>query len=126
MRVLLIGDIVGKPGRRIVEQSVRGLVAQHGLDLVIANAENAAGGTGLTPAIYRELCAAGVDAVTLGDHIYKRAEINSVLDSESNIVKPANFPPEAPGKDFAIVHSRSGVPVAIISLLGRVFMRPVD
>ena len=126
MRVLLIGDIVGKPGRRIVEQAVRGLVAQHDLDLVIANAENAAGGTGLTPAIYRELCAAGVDAVTLGDHIYKRAEINSVLESESNIVKPANFPPDAPGRDFAIVQSRSGVAVAVISLLGRVFMRPVD
>ncbi|MBX9792146.1 MAG: TIGR00282 family metallophosphoesterase [Pirellulales bacterium] len=126
MRVLLIGDIVGKPGRRIVEQAVRGLVAQHDLDLVIANAENAAGGTGLTPAIYRELCAAGVDAVTLGDHIYKRVEINCVLESESNIVKPANFPPDAPGREFAIVQSRSGVTVAVISLLGRVFMRPVD
>ncbi len=126
MRVLLIGDIVGKPGRRIVEQSVRGLVVRYGLDLVIANAENAAGGTGLTPAIYRELCAAGVDAITLGDHIYKRAEINSVLDSESNIVKPANYPADAPGKEFAIVTSRSGVRVAVISLMGRVFMRPVD
>jgi metallophosphoesterase (TIGR00282 family) len=126
MRILLIGDIVGRPGRKIVAKAVPRLVEQHQLDLVIANGENAAAGSGITPDHYRELIAAGVDAVTLGDHIYKRREIYQVLETESNIVKPANFPSRAPGKDMMIVHSRSGVPVAVFSLLGRVFMRPVD
>lgn len=126
MRLLLIGDVVGKPGRQIIGRALRSLVEREQLDLVVANAENAAGGSGLTPEIYRELLAAGVDAITLGDHIYRRREINSVLETAANIVKPANFPPEAPGRDFMIVPARNGKPVAVISLLGRVFMRPVD
>ncbi len=126
MRLLLIGDIVGKPGRQIVVRSVRGLVATRQIDLVIANAENCAGGSGLTPANYQELIAAGVDCITLGDHIYRRREIISVLDSQPNIVKPANFPATAPGREFAVVRARNGVEVGVISLLGRVFMRPVD
>ncbi len=97
MRLLLIGDIVGKPGRHIVCQLLKPLIEREQLDLVVANAENAAGGSGITPAIYRELLAAGVDVITLGDHIYRRSEINDVLKSEHNIVKPANYPPEAPG-----------------------------
>ncbi len=120
MRLLFIGDIVGKPGRDIVCRAVQGLVAKHNLDLVIANAENAAGGSGLTPAIYRELIRAGVDAITLGDHVYRRKEIYSVLESESNIVKPANLPPESVGRDWAVVTARNGVSVAIAC-----FARPV-
>jgi len=126
VRILFIGDIVGKPGRQIVQRAVPGLVRERQLDLVIANAENAAAGSGITPAIYQELMAAGVDCVTLGDHIYRRREIYNVLNRETNIVKPANFPAEAPGRSFAVVRSRQGVVVAVISLLGRVFMRPVD
>jgi metallophosphoesterase (TIGR00282 family) len=126
MRILLIGDIVGRPGRKIVAAAVPRLIEQEQLDLVIANGENAAAGSGITPDHFRELVAAGVDCVTLGDHIFKRREIYQVLESAPNIVKPANFPSRAPGKDSMIVHSRSGVPVAVFSLLGRVFMRPVD
>lgn len=126
MRFLLIGDIVGKPGRRIVQRALRGLIARERLDLVIANGENAAAGSGITPDIYRELVEAGVDCVTLGDHIYKRREILSVLAEKPNIVKPANFPPQAPGRTFAVVRARDGSQVAVVSLLGRVFMRPVD
>jgi 2',3'-cyclic-nucleotide 2'-phosphodiesterase len=126
MRLLLIGDVVGKPGRQIIVRALSGLIRRENLDLVVANAENAAGGSGITPEIYRELIAAGIDCVTLGDHIYRRREIEPVLLRCANIVKPANFPPEAAGRDFAVVNSRSGVPVAVISLLGRVFMRPVD
>ncbi|HEV3418043.1 MAG TPA: TIGR00282 family metallophosphoesterase [Pirellulales bacterium] len=126
MRILLIGDIVGKPGRQIIVRGLPGLIARERLDLVVANAENAAGGSGITPAIYHELMAAGVDAITLGDHIYRRAEIESILRTKPNIVKPANFPPEAPGSDVAVVAARGGERVAVISLLGRVFMRPVD
>jgi metallophosphoesterase (TIGR00282 family) len=126
VRLLLIGDIVGKPGRSIVARGLRGLIREQSLDFVIANGENAAGGSGLTPANYRELIAAGVDAITLGDHIYRRREIVDILESEPNIVKPANFPASSPGHDYAIVRARSGVQVGVVSLLGRVFMRPVD
>ncbi len=126
MRLLLIGDIVGKPGRQIVARAVPRLVKHHAIDLVVANGENAAGGSGLTPANYQELIAAGVDCVTLGDHIYRRQEIIPILVQRENIVRPANFPPTAPGHEFAVVTARNGRRVAVISLLGRVFMRPVD
>lgn len=126
VRILFIGDIVGKPGREIVCKSIPGLVAKHRLDLVVANAENAAGGSGLTPAIYRELVRAGVDAITLGDHVYRRKEIYSILENEPNIVKPANLPPESVGRDWAVVTAHNGVPVAIACFLGQLFMRPVD
>lgn len=126
MRVLLIGDIVGKPGRQIVVRAMPGLRIEEQLDFVIANAENAAGGSGLTPEIYRELIAGGVDCVTLGDHVYRRREIFSVLETESRIVKPANYPEPAPGRDHTIVPTAQGVRVAVINLLGRVFMPPVD
>jgi metallophosphoesterase (TIGR00282 family) len=126
VRLLLIGDIVGKPGRQIVTRAVPGLVKAHGIDLVVANGENVAGGSGLTPANYQELIASGVDCITLGDHIYRRHEIISTLKERANIVKPANFPAMAPGREFALVKARNGVTVAVMSLLGRVFMRPVD
>jgi 2',3'-cyclic-nucleotide 2'-phosphodiesterase len=126
VRILFIGDIVGKPGRDIVCRAVTRLVAERKLDLVVANAENAAGGSGLTPAIYRELTKAGVDAITLGDHVYRRKEIYSTLEAETNIVKPANLPPESVGRDWVVVKARNGVPVAIACFLGRLFMKPVD
>jgi 2',3'-cyclic-nucleotide 2'-phosphodiesterase len=126
MRILLIGDIVGKPGERIVTRALAGLRKRERLDLVIANAENSADGSGLAPSIYRRLVAAGVDCVTLGDHIYRRSEITSVLESATNIVKPANYPAAAPGKTWCMVPAADGTQVAVLSLLGRVFMRPVD
>jgi metallophosphoesterase (TIGR00282 family) len=126
MRLLLIGDIVGKPGERIVTRALSGLRKREGLDLVVANAENAADGSGLSPSIYRKLIAAGVDCITLGDHIYRRSEIAGVLNSESNIIKPANFPAAAPGKTWCLLKAADGTRVAVVSLLGRVFMRPVD
>lgn len=126
MRLLLIGDIVGKPGRQIVGRAVKPLIEREQLDLVVANAENAAAGSGITPAIFNELMTAGIDVVTLGDHIYRRAVITDVLNTDANVVKPANYPPEAPGREFVVVKARSGVPVAVFSLMGRVFMRPVD
>jgi 2',3'-cyclic-nucleotide 2'-phosphodiesterase len=126
VRILFIGDIVGKPGRDIIARAVVRLIAERKLDLVVANAENAAGGSGITPAIYRELTKAGVDAITLGDHVYRRKEIYSTLEAESNIVKPANLPPESVGRDWAVLKARNGVPVAVACFLGRLFMKPVD
>ena len=126
MRFLFIGDIVGRPGRDIVVRAAAGLRIRYGLDLVIANAENAAGGSGLTPSIYRDLVQGGVDAITLGDHIYRRKEIYSVLESEDNIVRPANLPEEAVGRRWTIVEAHDGTPVAIVCLLGQLFMKPND
>lgn len=126
VRLLLIGDIVGKPGRQIVVRAVPGLKIAERLDLVIANAENAAGGSGLTPEIFEELIAGGVDCITMGDHVYRRREIYPVLERDARIVKPANYPSEAPGRTFTVVRTASQVPVAVFNLLGRVFMPPVD
>ena len=126
MKFLFIGDIVGQPGRDIVVQAVRGLVQVEGLDLVIANAENAAGGSGLTPALYRDLVQAGVDAITLGDHVYRRKQIGKTLEAESNIVRPANLPEEAIGRRWTIVQARNGVDVGICCALGQLFMKPID
>ena len=126
MRVLFIGDIVGKPGRDIVRKAVPGLIRAEQLDLVVANAENSAGGSGLTPANYRELMGAGIHGITLGDHIYRRKEIRSVLASETNIVTPANYPATAPGRDYMLLQTDTGEQLAVISLMGRVFMKPVD
>ncbi len=110
MRLLLIGDIVGKPGRQIVVRSVPGLKIEEKIDLVVANAENAAGGSGLTPAIFRELTSAGVDCITMGDHIYRRREVMTVLKREQRIVRPANYPDSAPGRDLAIPRTADNHP----------------
>jgi 2',3'-cyclic-nucleotide 2'-phosphodiesterase len=126
MRLLFIGDIVGRPGRDIVKRAVPGLIVQRQLHVVIANAENAAGGSGLTPEIYKELVAAGVDAVTLGDHIYRRREILPILQREANIVRPANLPEEAIGRTWATVKARDGSLIGIVSLLGQLYMKPAD
>jgi 2',3'-cyclic-nucleotide 2'-phosphodiesterase len=126
MRLLFIGDIVGKPGRQICLEALPGLRQEQAIDLIVANAENAAGGSGLTPPIFQELLAAGIDGITLGDHVYKRREIIPVLESDGRIVRPANYPPEAPGAEVAILTARNGVRVAVFALLGRVFMPPID
>jgi metallophosphoesterase (TIGR00282 family) len=126
VRLLLIGDIVGKPGRQIVLRAVPGLRMQEGLDFVVANAENAAGGSGLTPDIYHELICCGIDCLTMGDHIYRRREIYGVLETEARIVRPANYPDEAPGRRYTVLRARNQVRVAVFNLLGRIFMPPVD
>ncbi|MCU0708427.1 MAG: YmdB family metallophosphoesterase [Pirellula sp.] len=125
VRIVLIGDIVGKPGMTAACAAVP-IFREAGCDLIVANAENAADGAGLTQKQYHQLVAAGVDAITLGDHIYKKREIEKVLRNQTNIVKPANFPAKAPGNDHCVVTTKGGVPVAVMSLLGRVFMRPVN
>ncbi len=126
MRLLFIGDIVGQPGVGIVVRAVPGLIVRERIDLVIANAENASGGSGMAPAAYRRLREAGVDVVTMGDHIYKRGDVMKPMAEGAPILKPANFPPEAPGLESVVVTARDGTPVAVFSLLGRLFMRPVD
>lgn len=126
VRIILVGDVVGKPGVAMLCDSVKWLREVLQVDLIIANAENAADGAGLTIAQYKKLVTAGVNVITLGDHIYRKKEIATVLETETNIVKPANFPISAPGRDHCIVKTNAGISIAVISLLGRVFMRPVD
>lgn len=125
MRFLFLGDVVGKPGYSAVLSHVAELKKQHKLDAIVINAENAADGAGLMPRQYRRLIDAGVDAMTMGDHIYRRAEIIPVLQKSERIVKPANYPSEAAGRTWVIVPTPAGR-LGVISLMGRVFMRPVD
>ncbi len=126
IKVLCIGDIVGRPGRRILSAQLSGLVRQHGVDAVIANAENVAGGSGLTPQIYDKLSRYGIDLITLGDHCYRKKEIIPILETESNIVRPANLSPAAAGRDFALYQTSKGVSVAVVTLIGRIYMKPSD
>jgi metallophosphoesterase (TIGR00282 family) len=126
LNVLCIGDIVGKPGRRIVAEKLKGLVQQYEVDCVIANAENAAGGSGLTPQIYNKLLRYGVNIVTLGDHVFRKREIIQTLESADNIVRPANLSEHAAGKSVALYKTGKGPVVAVVSLIGRIFMKPAD
>jgi 2',3'-cyclic-nucleotide 2'-phosphodiesterase len=126
MKILFLGDIVGHPGVDMVQRALPVLVAAEKIDLVVANAENASAGTGMTPRTYQHLRQAGIDLVTMGDHVYKKAELISTLQSDERICRPGNFPPEAPGREFVLATARNGVNVAAFSLLGRTFMRAVD
>lgn len=126
MRILFVGDIVGQPGVTILKRALPVLIAQEGIDLVIANAENASGGSGMTPSVFRQIREAGVDLVTMGDHLYKKSDIISTLEKDDRICKPANFPASAPGREYVLASARDQTPVAALCLLGRTFMRPVD
>jgi metallophosphoesterase (TIGR00282 family) len=126
MRILFLGDIVGKPGVNLVRRALPGIRHRERLDYVVANAENAADGSGLLTKQYRQLRQAGVDLITMGDHVYKRREIIPVLDEEQAICRPANFPEGAPGKEFALGQAANGVNIACFVLLGRTFMRPAE
>jgi metallophosphoesterase (TIGR00282 family) len=126
MRILFLGDIVGHPGVTFIKRALPPLIVREQVDLVIANAENASGGSGMMPGAYRQLRQAGVDLVTMGDHIYKKQEIIPLLESDDRICKPANFPPGSPGRDYVIAFARDSTPVAAFCLLGRTFMRAVD
>ncbi len=126
MRILFIGDIVGAPGRLAVKELVPMIARRDKADFVIANAENVAGGSGITPALADELFSYGVDALTSGDHIWKRKEIVEKLESDLRITRPANYPKEAPGLGSTVVKSKTGVKVGIVNLIGRVFMESVE
>lgn len=122
MRILIIGDIVGRPGKHACATVIPRLVKEREIDFVIANAENVAAGSGITPQLFAKLRHMGIDAMTLGDHIYKRLDIVPTLENSDRVVKPANLAPEAAGSEFAVVASRRGPKVAIVSLLGRTYM----
>jgi 2',3'-cyclic-nucleotide 2'-phosphodiesterase len=126
MRILFLGDIVGKPGVTFVRRALPALVAHEEIDLVIANAENATDGSGLSPKDFRRVREAGVDLITLGDHVYKKKDIIPTLEQDERACRPANFPAGAPGREYAICTARTGESVAAFSLLGRTYMRPAE
>jgi len=123
-RTLVIGDIVAKPGRQALAAALPALLKTHAIDVIIANGENAAGGSGITPPIFEELRGMGVDVVTLGDHVYRKKEAVPLLSESDRILRPANLPDEAAGRGYTVLESQSGFPFAVISLLGRTFMKP--
>ncbi|MEX2262995.1 MAG: TIGR00282 family metallophosphoesterase [Bryobacteraceae bacterium] len=126
MRLLFIGDIFGAPGRRIVADHCRDIVAVQGIDLVIANVENAAGGFGITPALAEEILASGVDVMTSGNHIWDKKEILDYLDRQPKLLRPANYPGDSPGNGWIVTQARNGAACAIINLQGRSHMLPID
>ncbi len=126
LRLVLVGDVVGKPGMRIACDAVPWLRRAMSIDVVIVNAENAADGSGLRCVDYRRLIEHGVNVVTLGDHLYRKREIMEPLANENNIIRPANLPERAPGRGSTVVTVRDGISVGVTNLIGRVFMKPVD
>lgn len=126
MVILFIGDVVGKPGRRAVSRLLAGIKKEHAIDLTVANLENSAGGFGVTERSMHELERAGVDAFTSGNHIWDKREGVPLLDTRSNIVRPANYPAGASGSGMRMVRSARDVPVLLLNIQGRVFMPPLD
>jgi metallophosphoesterase (TIGR00282 family) len=126
MKVLFIGDIVGEPGRRAIKDLVPKIVKKEKIDFIVANGENAAGGSGITPMLADELLGYGIDVITSGDHIWKRKEIVDRISQDSRILRPANYPRESPGFGSTVIESRSGIPVGVINLQGRVFMQAIE
>ncbi len=126
MRILFIGDIVGRPGRDLIKAGLAALVDHHGIDLVIANAENSAAGFGITREIGDQLLDLGVDVMTSGNHIWDKKEALDYIGTEPRLLRPANYPAGAPGNGSYLARTRDGIPVGVINVMGRVFMLNID
>ncbi len=126
MNVLLVGDVIGKPGRQLLEMFLPALIQEHQLDLIIANGENAAHGFGITEETADQLYRTGVDILTSGNHIWDKKEILEYISKESRLLRPANYPANVPGKGYTITRTRSGLKAGVINLQGRIFMGPSD
>jgi metallophosphoesterase (TIGR00282 family) len=127
LRILALGDLVGRPGRTVVYQKLPEIIRTKQVDLVVANGENLAGGSGITPNLFSKIRSYGVDVVTLGDHVFKRQDIANTLANSDRLIRPANLSAQAPGKGWTIATSRNGVQVAVMNLLGRIYMNlPCD
>ena len=126
MKILFIGDIVGKPGRRVVVEKIDAVMDEHDIDLVIGNCENAAAGFGVTPPLAERLFQSGVEVLTSGNHIWDKKEILPYLDSQARILRPANYPRGVPGHGFYEGTTSGGIPYAVINLQGRVYLPSID
>jgi hypothetical protein len=126
MRILFVGDIVGKPGRRAIDRVLAKVVAENGIEFTIANGENAAGGMGITPDIALEMLDKGVDVLTSGNHIWAKKEIMPFLSEESRLLRPANYPANVPGRGMGVFQAANGQSVGVLNLEGRVFMKSLE
>jgi metallophosphoesterase (TIGR00282 family) len=126
MNILFIGDIIGRPGRELIRKGLPGLVVHHSIDLVIANAENAAAGFGVTKDIGDTLLEHGVNVMTSGNHIWAKKEVIEYIASEPRLLRPANYPAGVPGRGSYIARTGDGRDVGVINVMGRVFMTPID
>jgi metallophosphoesterase (TIGR00282 family) len=126
LKLLFIGDIVGEPGRKAVRDLLPALRERHGLDVVVANGENAAGGNGITPRLAAEIFAAGVDLITSGDHLWDQKEVLQLLLGEPRFIRPLNLPPGTPGQGSVVLRPPGRIPIAVLNAQGRTFMHPVD
>ncbi len=126
LNILAIGDVVGKPGRKVLGKKLREFIKQEQIDFCIANAENSAGGSGITVDIANELFSYDIDVITMGDHVWKRKEVYDFLKVEQRLIRPMNYSPLAHGRGYVAIKMRGGGLVGIINLLGRVFMKPID
>jgi metallophosphoesterase (TIGR00282 family) len=126
LRILCVGDVVGKPGRRILSDVLSTIVAERELECVVVNAENATDGAGLAAATYEKVISAGASVITLGDHVYRRRDIIPVLEKSDRMVRPANLRTGAPGREWTVFTTVSGHAVAVVSLLGRMFMKTLS
>jgi metallophosphoesterase (TIGR00282 family) len=126
VKILFIGDIIGRPGRQLIRDLLPRLVDQHMIDLVIANGENAAAGFGLTPDVVSELFDLGVDVLTTGNHVWDKRDGLVCLDQEPALLRPANYPEGAPGRGVGVYETAAGISVAVVNLEGRVFMNGLD
>ncbi len=125
MNVLVVGDIVGRPGRTAILNNIKNIKKQYEPDLIIINAENSAGGFGITPEIADNFLNQGVDVITTGNHVWRQKDIKNYLDMEERIIRPINFPPGIPGRGSVVIE-KNGVKYAVINLIGRIFMEPMD
>ena len=126
MKVLFIGDIVGKPGRKAVRYFLPRLRETLGLDFIVANGENSAGGSGITPATASEIFEAGVDVITCGDHLWDQREVVSLLNNEPRFVRPENYPEGTPGQGFCVQQIADLPPIGVLNLQGQTFMKPIE
>jgi metallophosphoesterase (TIGR00282 family) len=126
MNILFIGDIFASGGRGIVAENLNSLITEYKIDLAIANAENSAGGFGITPLIAEELLALGLDVLTGGNHSFDKREIHDYIDHQPRLLRPANYPPGLPGQGVFTAKARNGVPYAVINLQGRAHMANID
>ncbi|MGA1237793.1 MAG: TIGR00282 family metallophosphoesterase [Limisphaerales bacterium] len=126
MKLLFIGDIVGEPGRRALRLLLPGLREAEGVDVVVANGENSAGGNGITPSMAEEIFAAGVDVITSGDHLWDQREVIQLLESEPRFVRPVNHVAGTPGRGYTVVETAAGVKVGVMNVQGRTFMAPME
>jgi len=126
LRILFVGDVVGRAGRSAISEHLPGMIRDWALDLVVVNGENAAGGFGITEAIYQEFIDAGADAVTLGNHAWDQREALVFIERAPRLVRPANFPSGTPGRGAVLVDTKSGRRALVVNAIGRVFMTPFD